>query len=529
MSTDESSVMVKRKTFWEQQEPSEEAMIQAEIDGSLADDDAHEIMGTLPDFRGKRVLDLAAGIGRFTARLAKKAQWVTAVDLCEAFITENRARNKRLNNITYICHDVINLCLPAGSVDLVFSNWLFKYLTEEEVAVLLTRALSWLVPGGHFFFRESCFQSMASVQRANNPTIYRQSQWYTSMLSQARGCCGNGESFYFTLLCSKNMLAYIKYRDSGNQVCFLAQKRIHCQPQQPGGGNTCCPSLHPDISHTGMVLAASWACLEKGQKMLEVGCGVGESTFLLAERYGVHVHGLDLSPSLVHSAIDTQVTKTPANVSRKVQFEVNTNMQPTTCDSNTFHHIYCQPNLLHKIPHLHHTLAQYYKLLRPGGKLLVGDYCRGTSQYRPNHYMCGMGSVEGVIKLLKEAGFKGVTSQDLTQELLNALHDNNTITYTNLQQKPQLYQIFTNTHTNHQQASGLQQTHTTDHINHPRASELQQTPFSNHQLLQQISEDSHGVNQDQDLDLDQDLVRTGGLSRSAGEERLVWTLFTATK
>ncbi|KAK4319028.1 hypothetical protein Pmani_010007 [Petrolisthes manimaculis] len=512
MSTNEPSVMVMRKTFWEQQEPSEETMIQAVVDDSLPDDDAHEIMATLPDFRGKRVLDLAAGIGRFTTRLAKKAQWVTAVDLSEAFIIENRARNKRLNNITYICHDVTNLCLPTESVDLVFSNWLFKYLTDEEVAVFLTRALSWLVPGGHFFFRESCFQSMASINKADNPTIYRHSQWYTSMLSQANSCCGNGESSYFTLLCFKNMLAYIKYRDSANQVCFLAQKRIHRQPQQPGGGNTCCPSLHPDLSLTGMVLAASWACMEKGQKVLEVGCGMGQSTFLLAERYGVHVHGLDLSPSLVHSAIDTQVTKTPAKLRRKVQFEMNTTLQPNTCDSNTLHQIYCQPNLLHKIPHLHHTLAQYYKLLRSGGKLLVGDYCRGTSHYRTNHYMCGMGSVEKVIQLLKEAGFKGVTSQDLTPELLNSPHDNNT----NHQQKPQLYQISTNTHTNHQQASGLQQTHTTDNINHPRASELQQTPFSNHQLLQQTSEDSHGVYQDQ-------------LSRSVGEEGLVWTLFTATK
>lgn len=68
-----------------------------------------------------------------------------------------------------------------------------------------------------------------------------------------------------------------------------------------------------------VVAAASMACLEEGQKVLDVGCGAGHSTFLLASRYGVYVQGLDLSPSLVHIAIDTHAISDPELVSKVVR------------------------------------------------------------------------------------------------------------------------------------------------------------------------------------------------------------------
>lgn len=40
---------------------------------------------------------------------------------------------------------------------MVFSSWLLKYLSDEELDRFLPKVLSWLSPGGHFFFRESCF------------------------------------------------------------------------------------------------------------------------------------------------------------------------------------------------------------------------------------------------------------------------------------------------------------------------------------------------------------------------------------
>lgn len=40
--------------------------------------------------------------------------------------------------------DATQLQLPAGSYDVVFSNWLLMYLGDEEVAKLAADALRWV-------------------------------------------------------------------------------------------------------------------------------------------------------------------------------------------------------------------------------------------------------------------------------------------------------------------------------------------------------------------------------------------------
>lgn len=63
MAAADSQLMRNRKEFWDGQEPTTVAMIQTEGFEHLAADDADEVMAYLPDVKGKRVIDLAAGIG----------------------------------------------------------------------------------------------------------------------------------------------------------------------------------------------------------------------------------------------------------------------------------------------------------------------------------------------------------------------------------------------------------------------------------------------------------------------------------
>ena len=44
--------------------------------------------------------------------------------------------------------DVTELELPAGAYDLVFSNWLLMYLSDDEVAKLAANLLSWVSQAG---------------------------------------------------------------------------------------------------------------------------------------------------------------------------------------------------------------------------------------------------------------------------------------------------------------------------------------------------------------------------------------------
>jgi len=115
-----------------------------------------EILQLLPSFEGKSVLDLGAGIGRFTTEFAKLAKKVAAVDLCPHFIETNQEANGSHKNIEWICADALDVRFAPEQFDLVFTNCLLMYLTEKEVQVLAENIRLWLKPKGVFFFIESC-------------------------------------------------------------------------------------------------------------------------------------------------------------------------------------------------------------------------------------------------------------------------------------------------------------------------------------------------------------------------------------
>ncbi|GFH31594.1 phosphoethanolamine-N-methyltransferase, partial [Haematococcus lacustris] len=132
-----------------------------------------EVLSILGSVAGKRVLELGAGIGRFTGELcAAGAAHVVALDFMEASIQENKRRNGRFSNVEFRTGDVTELELPPDCCDVIFSNWLLMYLSDHEVERLAARMLQWVSPGGVIFFRESCFKQSGDKPRTDNPTHY---------------------------------------------------------------------------------------------------------------------------------------------------------------------------------------------------------------------------------------------------------------------------------------------------------------------------------------------------------------------
>jgi len=115
-----------------------------------------EILAVLPDFTGQRVIDVGAGVGRFTAEFAARAREVVAVDFLPEALETNRTRNASHTNVEYRCTDATHLELEPRSADLIFSNWLLMYLSEDEIRVFLEHCGAWLTPSGRIFFKESC-------------------------------------------------------------------------------------------------------------------------------------------------------------------------------------------------------------------------------------------------------------------------------------------------------------------------------------------------------------------------------------
>ncbi|KAK6453603.1 phosphoethanolamine N-methyltransferase 3 isoform X2 [Huso huso] len=118
--------------FW--QEHSEQATVEEMMLDSnariISREEVPEILATLPALGGLRVLELGAGIGRYTQHLVKVASQVTAVDFMQKFLDKNKEDNGHHGNAEFIQADATQLDFPENSFDLVFSNWLFMYLSD---------------------------------------------------------------------------------------------------------------------------------------------------------------------------------------------------------------------------------------------------------------------------------------------------------------------------------------------------------------------------------------------------------------
>lgn len=144
-----------------------------------------EVLSRLPPIEGKRVLEIGAGIGRFTGHVARLASSVKAVDFMEKLIMQNKATHEKLfPHVSFVCADATKMVEADGAYDFVFTNWLLMYLSDVEVDRFARRSLRWTSPGGHIFFRESCFRQSGDKARAFNPTKYRTPEQYVAAFSR---------------------------------------------------------------------------------------------------------------------------------------------------------------------------------------------------------------------------------------------------------------------------------------------------------------------------------------------------------
>lgn len=68
-----------------------------------------QVLGMLGSVAGKRVVELGAGIGRFTGELARNAAHVLAVDFMENLIAQNREDNAHCSNVEWRQADATQL------------------------------------------------------------------------------------------------------------------------------------------------------------------------------------------------------------------------------------------------------------------------------------------------------------------------------------------------------------------------------------------------------------------------------------
>ncbi len=155
--------------------------------------------------------------------------------------------------------------------------------------------------------------------------------------------------------------------------------------------------------------------LQAGMKVLDVGSGIGGSAFHMAQEYGVHVHGLDLSHNMLAIALERSQEM---NLNSRVIFEFGDILE-SDADS-IYDVIYSRDAFLHieEKARLFETLK---RALKPGGLLFFTDYCWGEGEHSAEflEYVAQRGydlhTVKDYGKLIEQAGFVEVQAMDKTE------------------------------------------------------------------------------------------------------------------
>jgi len=120
------------------------------VDGLKAAGEWHILRKMLPDFQGKRVLDLGCGFGWHCKYAVEQgAESVIGIDISQKMIDEANVRNPS-PRIKYICMAIEDYNFPTESFDVVISSLAFHYLDSFET--LSKKINKCLVKKGSFVF-----------------------------------------------------------------------------------------------------------------------------------------------------------------------------------------------------------------------------------------------------------------------------------------------------------------------------------------------------------------------------------------
>lgn len=161
--------------------------------------------------------------------------------------------------------------------------------------------------------------------------------------------------------------------------------------------------------------------LPESSRVLDVGCGLGGSAFVMAREFGLIVDGIDLSKNMLAIAIQKLEKYQLAD---RVKFEWGDCLEldiQTSYDAiysrDVFLHIENKP-LLFKVLN---------RALRPNGQLLFTDYCCGPKPWHKDFadYVedrkYALHTLPDYAGLIKQAGFDSVEYSDLTTRFVDIL------------------------------------------------------------------------------------------------------------
>ncbi|MCP4187848.1 MAG: methyltransferase domain-containing protein [Gammaproteobacteria bacterium] len=161
--------------------------------------------------------------------------------------------------------------------------------------------------------------------------------------------------------------------------------------------------------------------LAPGCRVLDVGCGLGGSAFIMARDFGLIVDGIDLSNNMLSIAADKL---SQYQLAAQVSFEQGDCLElhrPGFYDA-----IYSRDVFLH-ISNKKRLFSGLYAMLKYGGQLLFSDYCCGEKPWADEFscYVKDRGydllSLDEYAEKISAAGFVEVKQDDMTERFVEIL------------------------------------------------------------------------------------------------------------
>ncbi|KAI3388955.1 hypothetical protein SNEBB_002866 [Seison nebaliae] len=438
----------KMKKFWQQHQPNMNSMLLInKNDSGIIEHDTEEILESLPTIKDMNILELGCGIGRFTACLANEAKHITAVDFVGSFLEENKKMNSSKDNIDYVEADVLNLDFPKESFDMIFSNWLFMYISDGDLEELMARILKWLKPNGKFVFRESCFHKSGdkSNETSDNPTHYRKPHQYTEIMERCNMKHDKENEYYvFEIRFQRSNQSYFALRKNSNQIYWLYEKKkglpykgfetfqsfldnrqyettsIIRYESVYGDGYISTGGEETTQQFITKYLDPFRKSFEERPLLLDVGCGVGGGDFLISKTLNIDIIGIDLSTNMIELAQDKLQKQSKENCS--VRFEISDVMH-RKFNNDCFDIIYSRDTFLH-IADKKKMFEMFKNWMKSKSILVFSDYSCSDQEWSDEfkQYIDGRGyslcSTNGYKRLLEEVGFVNVKVIDRTNDFL---------------------------------------------------------------------------------------------------------------
>ncbi|MGQ4879405.1 class I SAM-dependent methyltransferase [Billgrantia sp. LNSP4103-1] len=166
---------------------------------------------------------------------------------------------------------------------------------------------------------------------------------------------------------------------------------------------------------------ARMAGLQGGERVLDVGCGTGGAGRLLAAEFGCEVIGIDLTAAFVEVA---DWLSGATGLAERTHF-LCADAARLPLAANSIDLVWCQHALMN-MPHLPRVLAEWQRLLRPEGRVLLHEVVAGDNReplslpvpWARSHATSHLRDREQLLRAMALAGFEPFAVEDVTEAAL---------------------------------------------------------------------------------------------------------------